>query len=240
VNSKLSIIVPLFNEEKTIVKVLEAIIIARLGITKEVIVVDDGSVDNSVERVREFIRSRKKGNERIKLIKKQNQGKGSAVRKGFSEATGDLTIVQDADLEYNPDDIRILLAQNHKQNKEVIYGSRMIGENNGFAHLSFYLGNLFLSSVTSLLFKSRITDMETCYKLIPKKVIDKMVLNANGFDIEPEITTQLMLLGYMIKEVPISYRPRTREEGKKIKWVDGVKALWLLIQASLKKKSSSF
>jgi glycosyltransferase involved in cell wall biosynthesis len=227
---KLSIIVPVYNEEKTILEILKRLDeISIPKVTKEIIVIDDGSTDST--------RAKLKTVKKIKIIlHKQNKGKGAAVKTGIKEAKGEYIIIQDADLEYNPKSIQKLTAKIIGDNS-VIYGSRL----NRMPHLNkeekkhlfilHYFGNRFLSLVTSVLYGQWITDMETCYKLFPKIAVEKMKINARGFEFEPEITSKLLKLGYKIKEVPIVATPRGYEEGKKLNTVrDGTKALWYLIK----------
>ena len=230
---KLSIIVPVFNEEKTVSFILEKLVRLHLieNIQKEIIIVDDGSQDSTPAKVKEFIRKIKERNITF-FIKPINQGKGSAVKKGIEIASGDYIIIQDADLEYDPQQINILLKFLIKEKVQVVFGSRLNRLPNFFNEerrpqfLLHYLGNRFLSLLTSMLFLQWITDMETCYKLFPRKAFDKISLNSKGFDIEPEITTKLIKRGYHIYEVPIVAVPRGYEDGKKLNTLkDGTKAL---------------
>ncbi len=231
---KLSIIIPVFNEEKTIIKVLEKVINLKIkGAEVEIIVVDDGSSDKTARIVEKFNVSHKK----IKLYKHtKNSGKGSAVRTGIKNAHGDYVVIQDADLEYDPDDIP-MLCSNIKTSKSVIYGTRLARlphfdhEERRARFFIHYLGNRFLSLVTSALYGQWITDMETCYKLFPRKYADEMILRSKRFDFEPEITAKLLKKGLKITEVPIKANPRGYEEGKKLNTVrDGAIALWTLVK----------
>jgi len=228
---KLSIIIPVFNEEKTVLEVIKRVIKANIpSFEKEIIVVDDGSTDGTKDKLKSL-----GGLVRI-IYHKQNQGKGAAVRTGIEEAKGDYIIIQDADLEYNPELIKNLTKQ-IQGDKSVIYGTRL----NRLPHFKkeekrrlfilHYLGNRFLSLITSLLYGQWITDMETCYKLFPKKAVEGMKIRARGFEFEPEITAKLLKKGYKIMEAPIKVTPRGYEEGKKINTVrDGIKALWSIIK----------
>jgi len=220
---KLSIIIPVYNEENTIEAVLDAVDRWKLaGWTKEVIVVDDGSSDNTPLILRKW---QKKYNI---MFKKKNEGKGSAISEGFKKATGDFIIIQDADLEYSPKDYPSLLSPFTNPQVDVVYGSRFLG-----SHLStmfiYALGNKFVTLITNVLYNTNITDMETGYKVFRKDVIEGITFKAKRFDFEPEFTAKILKKGYQIYEVPISYFGRKFEEGKKLTWKDGVVALWTLI-----------
>jgi dolichol-phosphate mannosyltransferase len=230
---KLSIIIPVYNEEKTVVQVLKKVAHVTLkGVVKEVIVVDDGSSDKTLAKIKSLkLRT-------IKLIShKKNQGKGAAVRTGINKATGEYIIIQDADLEYNPEDIKNLLVPIQKGTAKVVYGTRLkrlpnfSRDERTVQFFSHYLGNKFLSFVTSILYFHWITDMECCYKLFPKKALNGTVLRARGFEFEPEITSKLLKKGYKMAEVPISTNPRGYSQGKKLNGLkDGPKALWTLLK----------
>jgi len=229
---KLSIIIPAYNEERTIDKVLKSLSKIKLfgGVTKEVIVIDDGSTDKTVSKV--------VGKKGIKLVKhKENLGKGMAVITGIKKAIGDYIIIQDADLEYNPRYINGLLAPVLSNKAEVVYGTRLdrlpnlSKEEKTFQFLLHYIGNRTLSLLTSILYGQWITDMETGYKLIPRRAFIDMNLHAKRFEFEPEITAKLLKKGYLIEEVSISTIPRGYDEGKKLNTVrDGIKALWAIIK----------
>ncbi|MCX6748489.1 MAG: glycosyltransferase family 2 protein [Candidatus Pacearchaeota archaeon] len=220
---KLSIIIPAYNEEKSINKIISAVKNVKLPCEKEIIVIDDCSKDKTLEIIR-----------KIKGIKvffhEKNKGKGAAMRTGASKATGDYILWQDADLEYDPEDLRKIIETAIKNKLEVVYGSRNLEKKNKYSYVSYYLGNLFLNVVTSILYFSKITDMETGYKLVKNKLVGSLNLRANKFDIEPEITAKILKKGIKIVEVPISYKPRSIKEGKKIRWKDGLTALWTLIK----------
>ena len=235
---KLSIVIPVFNEEKTVVAILEKIIQLQLpkGVEKEIVVVDDGSQDATARIVEGFISKHKKSG--IAFIQhKKNIGKGAAVRTGIEHAHGDYIVIQDADLEYNPQDILILLDAVISKKAEVVYGTRLkrlphfMKEEKTGRFLLHYVGNKFLSLITSGLYGQWITDMETCYKMFPKKAVEQMHLNAKGFEFEPEITAKLLKKGFHIYEVPIQTKPRSYTEGKKLNtFTDGQKALWTLFK----------
>ena len=232
---RLSIIIPVYNEEKTVMKLLERVAKASIpGVEKEVIVVDDGSTDASAS----IISNAKFSISNYKFIRhKKNQGKGAAVRTGIKKATGEYIIIQDADLEYNPNDIKKLIKPIQQGRAEVVYGTRLKRLPN-FSRdertplfLFHYLGNKFLSIVTSIMYLQWITDMETCYKLFPKKALEDMLLRSRSFEFEPEITAKLLKKGYKIVEIPITTTPRDYSEGKKIHAIkDGTLAFWTLLK----------
>ncbi len=217
---KLSIIIPVFNEEKTIQEVLKRVLTVKLPVEeKEIIVVNDGSSDETKKKLDSF-----KEKDKIRIIhQKVNQGKGAAVRTGIQKATGDYIIIQDADLEYHPKDIALLLKPILQNKSEVVYGTRLkrlpnlSKEESHPLFLLHYVGNRILSLITSILYGQWLTDMETCYKLFPKKAVETMVLHARGFEFEPEITAKLLKRRYKILEVPITTVPRGKEEGKKLR-----------------------
>ncbi len=220
---KLSIVIPVFNEKNTIKEILRQVRAVDLGdIDKEIIVVDDCSTDGTIDILKLEVDSSLKV-----LHHKQNQGKGAAVRTGFASATGDLIIIQDADLEYDPEDYMKLIQPVLKGKATVVYGSRFTGERRNMLYWH-YLGNRFLSLVTNVLYNTTISDMETCYKLFTKEALEGLVIKANKFDFEPEITAKILRKGIRIYEVPISYTGRESHEGKKISWKDALPALWAL------------
>lgn len=231
---KLSIVIPVFNEEKTISKILKKIFDIKIKKTPiEVIVVDDGSSDKTLLKIKDF----KSKVRNLKLIQHaKNMGKGSAVRTGVKNATGDYILIQDADLEYDPRFIPILF-ENIKSKRDVVYGTRL----NRLPHfnkeesrpqfLIHYFGNRFLSLTTSVLYGQWLTDIETCYKLFPKKALANIKIRARGFEFEPEITAKLIKQGYKIREVAITTNPRGYEEGKKLQtFRDGYKALYSIVK----------
>lgn len=228
---KLSIIVPVYNEEKTVKKILTKVNKVKLpkGVEKEIVVVNDGSKDKTGQ-ILKSIRG-------IKVFEhEKNLGKGAAVRTGFQKATGDIFLIQDADLEYNPEDYPKLLAPILSGNSSVVYGTRLVdyplrlwGKNKTPMPIHF-LANKLLTWATNFLYGEDLTDMETCYKVFKKKVLKKINLESNSFDIEPEITAKVLKAGYRIAEVPIKVKPRGYGEGKKIKWTDGIIAFWTLLK----------
>lgn len=227
---KLSIIIPVFNEEKTISKIIDKVISQEIpGASKEIIVVDDGSTDGTVSNIPQ---------NKVRFIKHEaNMGKGAAVKTGINAATGDYVIIQDADLEYDPGDIPRLLEPILKGDAKVVYGTRLnrlphLGkEEKTFKFLLHYTGNRFLSLLTSILYGSWLTDMETCYKLFPTSAGKKFNLRSRRFDFEPEITAKLLKAGYKILEIPITTVPRDFSEGKKLRtFHDGSIALYTLLK----------
>lgn len=225
---KLSIVIPVYNEKNTIAELLNKVEAVDLGaIEKEIIIVDDGSKDGTRDILKNF------ENKYKVICQPKNMGKGAAVRAGFAVASGDFVVIQDADLEYDPNDFKKMLALAGEKNADVIYGSRRLGsagKKNEKAGWSYYLGGVFLSFLTNLLYGTKITDEPTCYKMVSKKVLDKIKLEADGFEFCPEITAKICRLKIPIYEVPISYFPRSAQEGKKIKWKDGFIAVWTLIK----------
>tara|TARA_B100000315_G_scaffold255976_1_gene300762 strand:- start:1001 stop:1672 length:672 start_codon:yes stop_codon:yes gene_type:complete len=217
---------PAYNEEKTITKILDKVLAVKLDLEKEIVIVDDGSKDNTVKVVKEYMKS-KKG---IKLIDKGvNGGKGTAVREGLKHATGAIILIQDADLEYDPNDYPKLLKPILEGRTKVVFGSRFLGSHKA-RYTFYYFGNVILSFFTRILYFRNITDMETCYKAFTSEVKSALNLHATRFDIEPEITAKIIKKGFRIVEVPISYYSRSFEEGKKITWRDGLMALWYLFK----------
>ncbi len=223
---KLTIVVPVFNERNTLVEILRRMRAVELpdSVEREIIVVDDGSDDGTRDVLKQL------GDSTVRVIThEQNRGKGAAVRTAFAHATGDYVLIQDADLEYDPEDWPRLLNPVMRGRSRVVYGSRFTGERRNMLFLH-WIGNRLLSLVTNMLYNTTLSDMETCYKLIDKSLLDEMSLTADQFDIEPEITAKILKRGVRIYEVPISYAGREFDEGKKITWHDGFAALWTLVK----------
>jgi dolichol-phosphate mannosyltransferase len=229
---KLSIIIPMYNEASTIEEVLAKVVGVELpGIEKEIIVADDGSTDGSLELVQHSGFTRL---ERVKVYASPvNLGKGAAVHCGLKFATGEVILIQDADLELDPQEYSKLLAPILAGQQQVVYGSRFLRKNNSNISRKSFLANQFLTHLTNLLFRSRLTDMETAYKVFRAEVLKGIKLTRVGFDFEPEITAKILKAGYDIYEIPISYHPRTSYEGKKINWRDGLEAIWTLVMCRL-------
>ncbi len=225
---KISIIIPVYNEEKTVAAILDKVARVKLGLQKEIIIVNDGSNDDSKRVIEGYLRRKRRKNIYWRFITKENGGKGSAVRKGIELASGDIITIQDADSEYNPEDYRKLIAPILEGKEVVVYGSRFLGAHEPLYRVYFW-GNKFLTFITKILYRARITDMETCYKVFRADVIKDIPLRAHHFEIEPEVTAKILLKGIRIKEIPISYRPRSVEEGKKIGWRDGIQAIGTLM-----------
>ena len=225
---KLSIIIPVYNEARTIKQIVEKVEKVNLGkIKKELIIINDCGGDNSEEIIKKLIKRYKN----IKLINHiVNQGKGAAIRTGLKNFTGDLVIIQDGDLEYNPEEYKKLIKPILDKRTKVVYGSRLLGKIRGFNVPTHYLGNKILSLVTTLLYFRKVTDMEKCYKIMTSDVIKNIKLRAKRFDFEPEITAKIIKKGYKIIEIPIDYNSRSFQEGKKITWKDGLKAIYYLIK----------
>ncbi len=223
---KITILIPCYNEENNILEIIDLVKKVDLGYPKEIIVIDDGSEDSSVEKI--------KTQTGIKLLQhKKNLGKGKAIQTGLLHATGDIIVIQDADLEYFPNDIPRLLEPLIKGQADAVYGSRFLGVADGMS-FSHNFGNRLLSWATRLLFRNSITDIMTGYKVFFKKALDGISLKCKGFELEPEITVKLLKNGKRILEVPISYCYRRKGKAK-IGWKDGIICLWWLIKGKLSK-----
>jgi dolichol-phosphate mannosyltransferase len=224
---KLSIIIPVYNEENTLAEIIERVYKVALGeITKEIIVSNDGSSDGTLRVISEL---HQKHPDLITWNSPTNLGKGAAVRQGLALSTGDLIVVQDADLELNPEDFNVLLPPLLNHQTDVVYGSRFIHNTSQVPRRS-RLANRGLTLLTNLLFGSRLTDMETAYKMFRRPVIQNMRLRCVHYDFEPEFTAKILRKGFHIVEVPIQYNPRTSSAGKKISWIDGADAIYTLLR----------
>lgn len=226
---KLSIIIPVYNEEMTVGQVIRKIQKLDLGpIKKEIIIVDDASTDNSQKII---LKQQKLNPKTIKVhLSIINLGKGAAVRFGFKQATGDIILIQDADLELNPQEYPQLLKPIQDGKANVVYGTRFSGIKNKNIPLKTLLANKFLVLLTNFLFNSNLTDMETAYKVFKRKTIKQLDLRCVEFDFEAEITAKILKKGFNIVEVPIRYHPRTKQEGKKMTWRHGIEAIYTLIK----------
>jgi len=229
---KISIIIPCFNEKETISELVNRVYNSNtFKLEKEIIIIDDSSTDGTVDILEKI----KNENSNIKIkFHKQNHGKGRCLRDGFSIATGDIILIQDADLEYNPEEYPKLLKPIIENNADVVYGSRFIG---GDSHRVLYYWhsvlNKMLTTISNMFTNLNLTDMEVCYKVFKKEILDQIQLTENRFGFEPEVTIKVSRLKCVIYEVGISYYGRTYKEGKKINWKDGVRALFVIIKYGL-------
>lgn len=227
ISSDDAIIIPVYNEQSTIGEVIDRVLDVDIGdIKKEIIIADDGSTDQSAQ----IIAKKQKSSPIIKVHTSiTNLGKGAAIRCGLQYATGEIIIIQDADLELDSTEYIELLQPILMNKTKVVYGSRFLKTNKNVPYMT-WAANCFLTKLTNLLYNRSLTDMETAYKVFTKEAIDQIELRSVGFDIEPELTAKFFMNGYEIVEVPISYNPRCRQEGKKISWIDGLKAVSTLFK----------
>ncbi|MBU0704763.1 MAG: glycosyltransferase family 2 protein [Chloroflexi bacterium] len=237
---KLSIVIPVYNEIETIAEIMRRVRAVELVVPvgfgsengalvafeREIVLVDDGSTDGT----RDYLRAQEDTPGTVVIFHEQNQGKGAAVRTGLERVTGDVILVQDADLEYDPRDYPALLQPIVEGRSQVVYGSRFRGGPTKAMFFWHMIGNRLLTSVTNILYNTILSDMETCYKLFTREVAEQLDLKAPGWGFDPEITAQILKRGYRIYEVPISYTGREFEEGKKISWRDGLTVLWTLLR----------
>jgi len=221
---KLSVIVPVYDERNTVVEIVRRMRTVELPVDLEIVIVDDGSTDGTRDVLGQLADST------VRVVNHDvNRGKGAAIRTGLAHVTGDLVLVQDADLEYDPEDWPKLLVPILRGKAQVVYGSRFTGERRNMLFLH-WVGNRFLSLVTNVLYNTTLSDMETCYKLFDRALLDSITLRAQRFEFEPEVTAKMLRRGIRIYEVPISYTGREFDEGKKITWRDGFIALWTLVK----------
>ena len=219
-----TVIIPVYNEVNTLETILEKI--HRVGVASEILIVDDGSTDGT----RDLYENLDGKNHVRVILHKNNMGKGAAVRTGIQSATGDVLIIQDADLEYNPQDYPALLKPIFTNQADVVYGSRFLGSNTADFLFFSKVANRFLTFVTNLLYKNSLSDMETCYKAFRRSVVKDISFKSRRFEFEPEFTAKILKRNISILEVPISYNPRGYSEGKKISMWDGLESLWTLIK----------
>jgi glycosyltransferase involved in cell wall biosynthesis len=222
-NPLLSVVMPVYNERATVDEIIRRVL--AVPMRTELIVVDDGSTDGTREVLTGLARDL---GFRL-VLQPANAGKGAALRRGFQEVTGDLVVIQDADLEYSPEEFPQLVELICQGRADVVYGSRFLGRHRVFL-FTHYAGNRFLTLVTNVLYNTMLTDMETCYKVMRTGVLRSMTLESNGFGIEPELTAKIFKRHYRVYEVPITYDGRNYDEGKKITWRDGFVALWVLVK----------
>ncbi|MCZ6514193.1 MAG: glycosyltransferase family 2 protein [Nitrospinae bacterium] len=224
---KLSIIIPVYNEQNTLRTLLARV--EAVDYEKEIVLVDDGSTDGTREIVQDY-----QGQDGYTvLIHAKNLGKGAALRSGLAEAKGDIIIIQDADLEYDPREYGNLLEPILDGRADVVYGSRFLGGPHRVMFFWHYLGNMVLTTLSNMTTNLNLTDMETCYKAFTRKVLDSLTLKCNRFGFEPEFTSKVARKNFRIYEVPISYSGRDYTEGKKIGWKDGIAAIWFIIRFRL-------
>ncbi len=224
----LTVIMPVFNERATLRPAVDRMLKTELPVPTELVVVDDGSTDGGIDTIADL-----EDGERIVILRRErNQGKGAAVRAGLRSARGDITTILDADLEYDPADLRNLLEPLLAGEATVVYGTRSFGAHTAFSFW-YVIGNKVLALWASFLFNTWLSDVETCFKVAGTSLWRELALRSNDFGIEAEMTGRVLGSGHRIYEVPIEYRSRTRGEGKKLSWTDGVRALWILLRVRL-------
>jgi glycosyltransferase involved in cell wall biosynthesis len=219
----LSVVMPVYNERATIEEIIPRVLAVPVRI--ELIVVDDGSTDGT----RDLLTDLSKKHPFKLIFQPKNGGKGNALKRGFQEVTGDLVVIQDADLEYSPEEFPELISLICQGRADVVYGSRFLGRHRVFL-FTHYAGNRLLTLITNVLYNTMLTDMETCYKVMRTEVLRSFTVESDGFGIEPEMTAKIFKRGYRVYEVPITYDGRGYDEGKKITWRDGIVALWVLLK----------
>jgi glycosyltransferase involved in cell wall biosynthesis len=226
--SKLTIAVPVYNERARVARALKELNSTPFSVETEIIIVDDGSTDGTWEELGQLMLP-----EQVRLIRHpENRGKGAALRTALEAATGDVFVPFDADLEYDPGDLAKCLQPLIRDDADVVYGTRNFGSHTAFSYW-YVLGNKFLNTWANVLFNCYISDLETCFKMVRTPILRTLDLRSDGFDIEAEVTAKLLRAGHRPYEVPISYKARTRAQGKKIAWQDGVIALWVIAKVRL-------
>ena len=225
---RLSIVMPVYNERETAREIIARVLTVNVGLEKELVVVNDGSTDGTRELLDEICREQ--GEKMTVYHMDQNRGKGAALREGFRHVSGEIVIIQDADLEYDPADYPAMIGPILDGRADVVYGSRFLGGPHRVLFFWHYVGNQFLTTFSNALNNVNLTDMETCYKVFRREVIQTLNLRSDDFAIEPEITAKVCKEGYRLYEVPISYSGRSYDEGKKITWRDGLKALVAIVK----------
>ena len=229
---QLSVVVPAYNEERTLATIVQRLLVLPLSL--EVLIVDDGSRDRTAEIAAGIAAA----DPRVRLLRQpKNAGKGAAVRAGIAAARGDVVVIQDADLEYDPQDLPRMLDEMQRLGSPVLYGSRRLHYRSANARASYYWGGVLLSWTTNLLYGARLTDEPTCYKMWRRELIQSIRLESDGFEFCPEVTAKVLRRGIAIPEVQIRYEPRSIAEGKKIRWHDGVIAMWTLLRLRFAKPS---
>jgi glycosyltransferase involved in cell wall biosynthesis len=224
---KISVVIPCFNEIRTIETIIQKVLAVELPFEREIIIVDDASTD----KTRDYLRTLNNHDEIKVVFRKVNKGKGAALRTGFAHTTGDMIIIQDADLEYDPNEYPKLLKPILDGKADVVYGSRFVsGDSHRVLYFWHSIGNKFLTLLSNMFTGLNLTDMEVCYKVFRRSILNEIELKEDRFGFEPEFTAKISRLGCSIYEVGISYYGRTYEEGKKIKWKDGVRAIYVILK----------
>ena len=232
---KISIIIPVYNEQDTLLDIITQVAKVELSLEKEIVLIDDCSSDGSRDLIENQIKEN--GFTLLKVYHDVNQGKGAALRSGFKAATGDIVLIQDADLEYDPQEYPKLLAPILDGRADVVYGSRFVGSGAHRVHFFWHMvGNKLLTLASNMFTNLNLTDMETCYKVFRKPIIDNIIICENRFVFEPEITAKIAKQRCKIYEIGISYNGRSYDEGKKIGWKDGVRAFWCILKYNLSSK----